>query len=113
MPFKNPTHGQLVKKLLGRGSRAVDLRPSACARGYGRKWQKRKTIYLFKNPLCKLCGDAGLVAAAKCVDHIIPSTPDRPGFWDPDNWQGLCTQCHSKKTATEDGGFGNQKKEAV
>lgn len=30
-------------------------------------------------------------------------------FWDKvNNWMGLCKPCHSKKTATEDGGFGNQ-----
>lgn len=30
-------------------------------------------------------------------------------FWDRTNWQGLCKQCHSRKTAAEDGGFGNAK----
>jgi 5-methylcytosine-specific restriction protein A len=28
-------------------------------------------------------------------------------FWDQSNWQPLCHTCHSKKTAREDGGFGN------
>jgi 5-methylcytosine-specific restriction protein A len=31
-------------------------------------------------------------------------------FWDRSNWQGLCHPCHSAKTATEDGGFGNARR---
>jgi 5-methylcytosine-specific restriction protein A len=27
-------------------------------------------------------------------------------FWDSSNWQPLCHECHSSKTAREDGGFG-------
>jgi len=28
-------------------------------------------------------------------------------FWDNTNWQSMAKECHDKKTATEDGGFGN------
>ncbi|WP_304879789.1 HNH endonuclease [uncultured Parasutterella sp.] len=28
-------------------------------------------------------------------------------FWDESNWQALCKRCHDRKTAAEDGGFGN------
>jgi 5-methylcytosine-specific restriction protein A len=30
-------------------------------------------------------------------------------FWDWDNLQGMCRQCHSRKTATHDGGFGHKR----
>nr|DAK90259.1 MAG TPA: HNH endonuclease bacteriophage, HNH Endonuclease, DNA.52A [Caudoviricetes sp.] len=28
-------------------------------------------------------------------------------MWDQSNWQALCHECHSRKTAKENGGFGN------
>ena len=28
-------------------------------------------------------------------------------FWDSNNWQSMSKQCHDRKTATEDGGFGH------
>jgi 5-methylcytosine-specific restriction protein A len=28
-------------------------------------------------------------------------------FWNRSNWQSLCHSCHSRKTASEDGGWGN------
>jgi 5-methylcytosine-specific restriction protein A len=31
-------------------------------------------------------------------------------FWNETNWQPLCKECHDRKTATEDGGFGHYKK---
>lgn len=30
-------------------------------------------------------------------------------FWDKSNWMALCKPCHSRKTAKENGGFGNKK----
>ena len=114
MPVKNPTHGQLVKRRFGRGGNSsVRSRLSACARGYGRRWQKRRTLFLLKNPLCRICEAAGRTEAATCVDHIKPHKGDQGLFWDEDNWQGLCDPCHSKKTAAEDGGFGNKRRAVV
>jgi prophage lambdaSa04, HNH endonuclease family protein len=28
-------------------------------------------------------------------------------FWDKTNWQAMSKRCHDRKTAREDGGFGN------
>lgn len=46
--------------------------------------------------------------AASCTDHITPHHGDWKLFWERRNHQSLCDGCHSRKTATEDGGFGNQ-----
>lgn len=43
---------------------------------------------------------------ANVVDHIKPHRGDKVLFWDSANWQPLCKECHDRKTATEDGGFG-------
>ncbi|MCO3773892.1 HNH endonuclease signature motif containing protein [Pseudomonas aeruginosa] len=76
-------------------------------RGYGYRWQQARARFLAKHPLCRLCSDAGKVVEATEVDHIIPHRGDMELFWQESNWMALCKVCHSKKTATEDGGFGN------
>jgi 5-methylcytosine-specific restriction protein A len=48
-----------------------------------------------------------LVVVATDLDHIIPHKGDKDAFWVRSNWQGLCRSCHSRKTAAEDGGWGN------
>lgn len=34
------------------------------------------------------------------VDHIV-AVRDGGEFYDPNNWQTLCKQCHGRKTAEE------------
>ena len=75
---------------------------------YGRRWSRARTAYLFAHPWCVQCKANGSLVPATQVDHIVPHNGNRAMFWDSRNWQGLCTSCHSKKTSTEDGGFGNQ-----
>jgi len=31
-------------------------------------------------------------------------------FWDCSRWQALCASCHGRKTAAQDGGFGNTRR---
>ncbi len=96
-----------AKKLF---TKTVDLhkRDSASKRGYNARWQKAPGHFLTLNPLCLDCQQDGRVVAAKVVDHIIPHKGDDELFWNQDNWQPLCKSHHSKKTAKQDGGFGNR-----
>ena len=64
-----------------------DHRESASKRGYNGRWRKASKTYLLSHPFCIRCLQQGK-------------------FWDRNNWQPLCKQCHDRKTATEDGGFG-------
>lgn len=82
-------------------------RESSAARGYGYKWQQARAGFLAKHPLCVRCQALGRVVIATDVDHVIPHKGDMALFWDRSNWQSLCAPCHSAKTASEDGGFGN------
>lgn len=82
-------------------------RGTAAQRGYDARWRKARARYLREHPLCKSCFEAGLVIAATVVDHSVPHKGNIALFWDEKNWQSLCTSCHSRKTAKEDGGFGN------
>ena len=49
------------------------------------------------HPVCQQCGRA----ASTDLDHIMPHRGDVNLFWDPDNMQALCKQCHDAKTANE------------
>lgn len=82
-------------------------RGTSSQRGYDYMWQQARAGYLAKHPLCVHCKASGRVTAATDLDHIIPHRGDKVLFWERSNWQGLCHPCHSVKTATEDGGFGN------
>lgn len=76
-------------------------------RGYGYRWRKYRDQFLVEHPACEKCW----AEPSKDVDHIIPvSGPNDPLFWEPSNHQALCHCCHSQKTASENGGFGNPRK---
>lgn len=86
------------------------MRESAQDRGYTSRWARYSRQYRKANPLCVDCHKRGIIKIASHVDHITPvSGPEDPLFWEPTNHQGLCAACHSRKTAREDGGFGNTK----
>ncbi|WP_127113053.1 HNH endonuclease signature motif containing protein [Shimia sediminis] len=79
-------------------------RPNSSARGYNGTWERECKAFLRKNRRCKRCG-----GAASLVDHITPHRGDTPLFWDRQNWQPLCTNCHSsakqreeRRSSTED-----------
>jgi 5-methylcytosine-specific restriction protein A len=83
-------------------------RESSSKRGYDSKWRKARLAYLQAHPLCVKCLEIGIPVSATVVDHIIPHRGDYKLFWNSkNNWQPLCKTCHDRKTAAEDGGFGN------
>lgn len=90
-----------------REARRKRLKGSSAERGYGSKWRKRRAEFLKEHPLCEECLKRGLLVKATDVDHIIPHRGNQKLMWDQNNWQALCHACHSRKTASEDGGFGN------
>lgn len=76
-------------------------RPSACKRGYDRRWRKRRLRWLAESPernLCAECLKRGVVRESGPVDHIVPHRGDRRLFDDDGNLQGLCVECHGRKT---------------
>ena|SRR5690554_4960799 len=82
--------------------------PTAASQGYGHRWRKARIPFLEQHPLCADCKSNDRVSAAEVVDHVIPHKGCEVLFWDQSNWQPLCKPCHSRKTASEDGGFGNK-----
>ena len=66
-------------------------------------WRRLRAAVLDAEPLCRECAKAGRTTAASCVDHIDGDSHNN----DTSNLQPLCSPCHSRKTAREDGGWGN------
>jgi 5-methylcytosine-specific restriction protein A len=83
-------------------------RGTSTARGYGYAWRKIRDAFLQKRPWCSdVFGfHEGALVPAVHVDHRIPKS--RGGTDDESNLDGKCGRCHNHKTATSDGGFGNQ-----
>jgi 5-methylcytosine-specific restriction protein A len=85
---------------------------SSHARGYTHRWEKFAKAYLKEHPFAVdiyNCFD-GRLYPAEVVDHIVPHRGDPVLFWSVTNLQGLRKVDHDRKTATEDGGFGRERK---
>lgn len=89
-------------------ARRTKYQGTSASRGYGYKWRKLRERILKAQPLCVECKRKGITRLATDVDHIIPHKGDQRLMWNESNLQPLCHECHSRKTAREDGGFGNR-----
>ena len=103
MPIAPPTHGQLKRAKRPR-PKAPSRKQTTTAMGYDHRWRRFSEWYRRQHPLCVECGHL-----ANCVDHTKAIT-EGGGMYDPDNLRVLCTSCHSRKTAANDGAFGNVRK---
>lgn len=66
---------------------------------YNARWRKYRRMYLNEHPLCinyEVCHNEATV-----VDHIKDHKGDYELFWNPDNHQQMCADCHNKKTGSE------------
>ena len=75
---------------------------TSAQRGYGYKWQQAREGFLRKHPLCVYCEREGRIKAASVVDHKIPHRGNMEVFWDSEQWQSLCSTCHSSVKAIEE-----------
>jgi len=109
MPYRPPRHEAVPRSPLRHHEPPQAKRPSSHAQGYDRRWAKLAKMFRRQHPLCAdpfgEHAKEGRIAPGGHVDHIIPKR--RGGDDDWNNLQNLCPRCHSRKTATENGGFGN------
>jgi 5-methylcytosine-specific restriction protein A len=84
------------------GRRRRDIRRgSASSRGYGVHHRRWRRLVLARDPLCV---DPYRVHGARPVpatvaDHVVPLQDG--GGWALENGQGLCDECHERKTAED------------
>ena len=97
MPYAALSHS---RRLAAARQREPDNRPSACARGYDRRWRRVRAIYLSRHPLCERCKQHGWLRPAVDVHHIKPIA-DGGDVYDLGNLEALCRTCHSQETRRE------------
>ena len=113
MPYKTRVHRPKGARSAAERKAEYDLRrPSVKSRGYDSKWRKIRAVVVAEEPLCRHCLLIGRTKATQEVDHIIPHKGDHELFVRRDNLQGLCKQCNSRKTATEDSAFARTRSSA-
>lgn len=102
MPNRRPVHRAigLQTNVERRILRDCTRSPS---RTYGRRWQRLRLAYLAAHPLC----ECGCMRPATVVDHRRPHGGDHALIYDWANLQAMTKACHDRKTAGQDGGFGN------
>jgi 5-methylcytosine-specific restriction enzyme A len=74
---------------------------------HGPIWRRLRARVLSETPLCAACERNGRITVATVVDHIDGDAMNNART----NLQALCAACHSAKTAREDGGFGNRRRQ--
>lgn len=65
-------------------------------------WKRARLAHLAEEPMCRFCAARGIDTPAQHVDHIVPITAGGDWF-DGDNLQSLCAECHSQKTRADEG----------
>nr|DAV69013.1 MAG TPA: HNH endonuclease [Caudoviricetes sp.] len=95
------------KMVKDREALRLKLKGNSSERGYGYRWQMLRNRFIAQHPYCEQCLKEGRITLATDVDHIIPHRGNVELLYDEKNLQSLCKACHSRKTASEDGGFGN------
>ena len=63
-----------------------------------------RAAFLREHPLCAGCAAKGVTVAAVELDHVTPAHVDPSLFWNGDNLQALCSDCHLEKSIRERGG---------
>jgi 5-methylcytosine-specific restriction enzyme A len=70
---------------------------------YGTKrWKALRLYQLGIEPLCRLCRQREIVRAATVADHVIPHKGDEELFFDRNNLQSLCGDCHTITKARQE-----------
>ncbi|MGE0714092.1 MAG: hypothetical protein AB7P02_01510 [Alphaproteobacteria bacterium] len=97
--------GETCRCRIERAAAYNRARGSARRRGYNAQWDRARAEFLAdpRNKFC-ICGCGKI---ADTIDHHPPHKGDIAAFWDRSRWRPMTWSCHSRKTASIDGGFGN------
>lgn len=76
------------------------------------RWQKCRHVVLIRDDyLCQECKRRGLITPANIVHHIIEARNDLTKFFDLDNLESICTECHNREHPERSGGQPKIKKD--
>jgi 5-methylcytosine-specific restriction protein A len=81
-----------------RVNKSIEYRPEYRRLYASKVWKQLRKIILTNNPMCVHCLNDDTITIATDVDHIIDHKGNVKLFYDINNLQSLCHNCHSKKT---------------
>lgn len=79
-------------------------RPTRVVPTWQEEWRRLRGRYLQVNPICS-CGQT-----ATEVHHMVPVRQDATLALRWSNLRAMCKPCHSRLTATTDGGYGHPRR---
>ena len=101
-----PAHARKTSTAVDQMRKRADDRKGEGRQFYSTpEWRAVRAHRLALSPFCS-CGCKRL---ANTVDHVKPRRDYPELALDIDNTRSFFTNCHNRKTAKEDGGFGNSK----
>lgn len=112
MPVRPPLHRPVGRREKRERDHDYDRTRDPVSRAlyHSKRWRTEREAFLHEHPLCMECQHHDVIRPASVVDHIDPHRGDETVFWDRNRWQALCASCHGRKTAVQDGGFGNARR---
>ncbi len=66
---------------------------------WSRRYRRWRAGILRYEPLCRPCSESGFTVAAAEIHHIEPAHLEPERFWDRDNIQPICKDCHENRHA--------------
>jgi len=66
------------------------------------QWTRLAKQQLQREPLCRYCGEVGILRTAEVADHVVPIRQRPDLAFDMSNIQSLCKFCHDSVKAREE-----------
>lgn len=113
MPHRPKSHTSDVRRIVGAVQsesvedaarrKADPAQVMAEALVHSGRWHRLRAIVLAREPLCRVCFNAGRTTEASSVDHITPRQQRPDLAYVEANLQPLCSACHAIKSQQERG----------
>lgn len=60
------------------------------------RWKAVRKLKFQQDPLCEICRAKGELVPTQVAHHIVVAKENPDLFFDMDNLQSLCTECHNR-----------------
>jgi len=69
------------------------------------RWQKLRRYVISRDyGMCQECKRRGIMTRGNIVHHIIEAREDITKFWDSNNLETICVECHNREHPERSGG---------
>lgn len=112
MPRRPSSHHADLRRIQGASASSIEdaarrkadpSQAEADALVHTGRWARLRALVLNREPLCRVCTNAGRTVPASSVDHITPRQVAPDLAYVESNLQPLCSACHALKSQQERG----------